>query len=204
MLVAPVTKPGDVATARVWLPPGRWTDWFTGATFTGPSTQTLKVPLDRMPVFVKAGGIVPMQPPSSHASAAGSAPLTLRVFAGASGSYTMYDDAGQGLGYTQGQYTDTPIGYSSSASTSAVTIGPARGSYPGEPAARRYTIDLAGLSAPQSVQVNGQTLPASGWSYDSATHTLKVPLPDVPAGSATTVTQTGGTAVQSPGPATTR
>jgi alpha-glucosidase (family GH31 glycosyl hydrolase) len=204
MLVAPVTKPGDVATAKVWLPPGRWTDWFTGATFTGPSTQTLKVPLDRMPVFVKAGGIVPLQPSSGQASAAGSAPLTLRVFAGASGSYTMYDDAGQGLGYTHGQYSDTPISYSSGASTSTVTIGPARGSYPGEPATRQYTINLSDVSSPQSVQVNGRTLPPSGWSYDSATHTLRVPLSGVPAGSATTITQTGGTTVQSPEPATTQ
>jgi hypothetical protein len=124
------------------------------------------------------------------------------VFAGASGNYTMYDDAGRGLGYTQGQYTDTPIGYRSGASTSAVTIGPARGSYPGEPATRRYTIDLVDLSIPQSVQVNGQTLPASGWSYDRATRTLQVPLSGVPSGSATTVTQTGGTAVQAPEPAT--
>ena len=134
MLAAPVTTPGSVTTTTVWFPPGRWTDWFTGATFTGPSTQTLQVPLDRMPVFVKAGGIVPIQPSSGHASTAGSAALTLRVFSGASGRYTMYDDAGQGLGYTRGQYTDTPVTYTSGSASSTVVIGPAHGSYPGAPA----------------------------------------------------------------------
>jgi hypothetical protein len=204
MLVAPVTTPGNVASTSVWFPSGRWTDWFTGATFTGPSTQTLQVPLNRMPVFVKAGGIVPLQPSSGQASTAGSAPVTLRVFAGGSGHYSMYDDAGQGLGYTRGQYSETPISYDSGAASSTVAIGPARGSYPGAPAGRRYTVDLVGVSSPHSVLVDGLSLPSSGWSYDEATHTLQVPLADVPVGAATTVTQVGGTAVQSPEPAATQ
>lgn len=204
MLVAPVTTPGKVAATTVWFPPGRWTDWFTGATFTGPSTQTLQVPLDRMPVFVKAGGIVPMQPSSGHASTAGSAPLTLRVFAGASGRYTMYDDAGDGLGYTQGQYADTPVTYNSGASASTVVIGPARGSYPGEPTTRQYTVDLVDVSSPNAVLVGGRPLAGSAWSYDSAAHTLQVTLPAVPVGSATTVTETGGSAVQAAEPAATQ
>jgi hypothetical protein len=204
MLVAPVTTPGNVATTSVWFPPGRWTDWFTGATFTGPSTQTLSVPLNRMPVFVKAGGIVPLQPSSGHASTAGSAPLTLRVFAGGSGHYTMYDDAGTGLGYQHGQYTDTPVHYVSSARSSTVVIRPARGSYPGAPASRQYTVDLVDVSSPHSVLVDGRPLPPSGWSYDSASHTLAVTLPSTPTGTPVTVTQVGGTAVQVAEPAATQ
>jgi Glycosyl hydrolases family 31 TIM-barrel domain/Glycosyl hydrolase family 31 C-terminal domain/Domain of unknown function (DUF5110)/NPCBM-associated, NEW3 domain of alpha-galactosidase/IPT/TIG domain len=204
MLVAPVTTPGSVATTTVWFPPGRWTDWFTGATFTGPSTQTLAVPLDRMPVFVKAGGIVPVQPSSGPAATAGSAPLTLRVFAGGSGSYTMYNDAGQGLGYTRGQYTATPVSYTSGAASSTVVIGPAHGSYPGAPASRRYTVDLVDVSAPHSVLLDGRALPASGWSYDDATRTLHVSLGAVAAHAATTVTQVGGSAVAAPEPAATQ
>jgi alpha-glucosidase (family GH31 glycosyl hydrolase) len=201
MLVDPVTTPGNVATTSVWFPPGRWTDWFTGATFTGPSTQTLQVPLDRMPVFVKAGGIVPLQPSSGHASSAGSAPLTLRVFAGDSGSYTMYDDAGTGLGYQHSQFSNTTLAYQSGAGMSTVVIGPARGSYPGEPASRQYTVDLVDVSSPDSVLVDGR--PAAGWSYDAASHTLHVPVGSVPVGSSATITQTGGVPVQAPEPAAT-
>ena len=204
MLVAPVTTPGNVATETVWFPPGRWTDWFTGATFTGPSTQTLQVPLNRAPVFVKAGGIVPFQPSSGHAQTAGSAPLTLRVFAGASGQYTMYDDAGTGLDYEHGQYTDTPVSYTSSADGSSVVIGAARGSYPGEPASRAYTVDLADVSNPRSVLVNGKPLPASRWNYDSATHTLTVTAGAVPVSATATITQLGGTPVQAAEPAATQ
>ncbi len=55
VLVAPVTSPGATASVTVWLPPGRWVDFFTGATFEGPVTTTMTVALDRMPVFVRAG-----------------------------------------------------------------------------------------------------------------------------------------------------
>jgi alpha-glucosidase (family GH31 glycosyl hydrolase) len=202
MLVAPVTSPGDVASTTVWFPPGKWTDWFTGATFTGPSTQTLEVPLDRMPVFVSDGGIVPLQSSSSHASDAGSAPLTLRVFAGGSSHYTMYDDAGTGLGYEHGQYTDTPISYQSQPGASTVVIGPARGSYSGEPAARHYTVDLVDVSSPRSVLVNGR--PVAGWSYDAAARTLQVPVGSVPVNGSATITQIGGVPVRSAEPAATQ
>ena len=62
MLVAPVTTPGNVASTTVWFPPGHWVDYFTGATFSGPSTATLSVPLNRMPVFSAAEGSSPNSP----------------------------------------------------------------------------------------------------------------------------------------------
>ena len=111
VLVAPVTTPGTVSTESVWFPPGQWTDWFTGATFTGPSEQTLTVPLDRMPVFVKAGGIVPEQAPMSHVGAKPDAPTILRVYPGAPGQFSLYEDAGDGTGYQRGQYSLTRIDY---------------------------------------------------------------------------------------------
>jgi alpha-glucosidase (family GH31 glycosyl hydrolase) len=203
MLVAPVTIPGQVATATVWFPPGTWTDWFTGATFTGPGPQTLQVPDDRMPVFVKDGGIVPLQPATGQAQSAGSAPLTLRVFDGASGRYSLYDDAGQGLGYERGQFTTTPVSYSDHGRTSTVVIGPASGSYPGAPASRSYTVDLVDTTRPAAVTVNGTPLAPSAWSYNSATSTLQVPVPATATSRPVTITQAGGTAVTAGEPAAT-
>ena len=113
MLVAPVTTPGDVASTTVWFPPGRWVDFFTGATFTGPSEATLAVPLDRMPVFVRQGGIVPEQPTTGGAGPPHA--LTTLVYPGSSGSLDLYGDAGTGLGYTKDQRTETLITTSSSA-----------------------------------------------------------------------------------------
>ena len=198
MLVAPVTTPGQVATTQVWFPPGTWTDYFTGATFTGPATETLDVPTTRMPVFVKAGGIIPLQPAGGHAQTAGSAPITLQVYAGGNGTFSLYNDAGTGLGYRSGQSTTTPVGYTenTSAGSSTVTIGPATGSYSGEPSSRTYTVDLIDLSKPTSVSVNGTALSTGGWTYNSASDTLQVPLPATPVGQSVTLTQKGGSAVQ--------
>jgi hypothetical protein len=195
VLVAPVTTPGDVATETVWFPPGRWVDWFTGATFTGPSSQTLSVPLDQAPVFVRAGGIVPLQPSSGHAAKAGTAPLTLRVFTGASGSFDLYNDAGQGLGYQHGQSAITPITYSQSATSATAVIAAADGSYPGEPASRTYTLDLVDVTKPTEVLVNGVRAPDTGWSYDAATDTLSVPLPATAPTKSIRVTELGGAPV---------
>jgi alpha-glucosidase (family GH31 glycosyl hydrolase) len=198
VLVAPVTTPGASVAAQVWFPPGTWQDYFTGATFTGPGTQTINVPTSRMPVFVKEGGIIPLQPSTGQAQTAGTAPITLQVHAGANGTYSLYDDAGTGLGYKSGQSSQTPVGYTENASadTSTLTISPAAGSYPGEPSSRTYTLDLVDESRPTSVQINGQTTTASQWAYNTASHTLQVPLGAVPTTASLTVTQVGGSPVQ--------
>jgi len=184
MLVAPVTTPGDVASTTVWFPPGSWVDFFTGATFTGPSTATLAVPLDQMPVFVRQGGIVPEQ-----ASTGGSGPprsLTALVYPGSSGSFELYGDAGRGLGYTKGQRTETRITTSASVPANGppsvrVTIAAARGSYRGEPGSVATTIEMVDVTRPDQVAVNGRNLSArstSGrhWSYQASTSTLTVDL----------------------------
>ncbi len=179
VLVAPVTTPGTVSTQSVWFPPGRWTDWFTGATFTGPSEQTLTVPLDRTGVFVKAGGIVPEEAPMSHVGARPDAPTIVRVYPGADGSFSLYQDSGTGTGYEHGQYSLTPIDTSSSSGRGRVTrvsIGPAYGRYPGQPSSRSFSVRLVGLTAPDAVLLDGRRLPSSAWRYVTAGHTVIVPV----------------------------
>jgi alpha-glucosidase (family GH31 glycosyl hydrolase) len=204
VLVAPVTTPGTVATESVWFPPGQWTDWFTGATFTGPSEQTLTVPLDRMPVFVKAGGIVPEQAPMSHVGAKPDAPTTLRVYPGAAGQFSLYADAGDGTGYQRGQYSLTRIDSWSSPGQGRVTrvsVGPADGRYPGEPNSRSFSVRLERLTAPDAVLVDGRRLRASAWRYDSATDTVIVPVNGLPLRGSALITVRGATPITSAEPA---
>jgi hypothetical protein len=185
MLVAPVTTPGDTASTNVWFPPGKWVDMFTDTTYTGPSTTTLSVPLDQMPVFVRQGGIVPEQP--SDSTSASLHALTAVVYPGASGSFDLYGDAGTGLGYTKGQSTETRIttsttkGSSLGASSVRVTVGATRGHYAGEPSREATTAALIDVSRPSRVTVNGQTIPSTGatgphWSYLASKRTLSVNL----------------------------
>jgi alpha-glucosidase (family GH31 glycosyl hydrolase) len=188
MLVAPVTSPGSVATTTVWFPPGRWVDYFTGATFTGPSTATVSEPLDRMPVFVRAGGIVPEQPAATSSTSRPDRALTVRVYPGAAGSFTLYQDAGTGLGYTKGQFGQTPISTSSTspgrrgtARAVRVVIGSTKGRYPDEATSVAYHVEMVDLSRPSDVTVDGASLAprrsgaaGPGWSYDAATDTVAV------------------------------
>ena len=95
LIVAPVTsKAGRDGSARttVWLPAGRWTDFFTGETVEGERILTLKTPLERIPVFAKKGAIVPMIAEREGNSQAFDA-LEVRVYNG-KGSYTMFDETG--------------------------------------------------------------------------------------------------------------
>jgi hypothetical protein len=205
MLVAPVTTPGDMASTTVWFPPGQWVDYFTGATFTGPSTATLSVPLDQMPVFVRQGGIVPEQP-----SAGGAGPpkaLTALVYPGSPGSFDLYGDAGTGLGYTKGQHTETLITTSTTQSAAShssvrVTIGGARGSYPGEPASVSTSVDMVDVTRPEAITLNGRNLSArsgSGphWSYTASTSTVSVEIGSRPVGQAARIVAVGARPVES-------
>jgi len=187
MLVAPVTSPGAVAAATVWIPPGRWVDYFTGATFSGPATITVSVPLDRMPVFVRAGGIIPEQPSSTTSSTTATHEV-VKVFSGSRGAFSLYGDSGTGLGYTKGQSTTTsitdsfgPPGGGAGNPNARVTIGAAHGHYRGEPTQIGYRIEFVDVTDPSQVSIDGRALhrrtPGSdgpGWFYQASTSTVVV------------------------------
>jgi hypothetical protein len=187
VLVAPVTSPGSVADTTVWFPPGRWVDYFTGATFTGPVTKTMPVPLNRMPVFVRAGGIIPEQSSSTKATTTIPTHLVLKVFSGSAGTFRLYGDSGTGLGYTRGQFTETRITDSTGSAaggrttTARVTVGSADGHYRGEPSAVRYQVEMVDLTRPAQVTLNGTRLErrspggnGQGWYYQASTATIVV------------------------------
>jgi len=203
MLVAPATTPGNVSTESVWFPPGHWTDWFTGATFTGPSEQSLTVPLDRMPVFVKDGGIVPEQVPMAHVGARPGAPTILRVYPGGAGDFSLYQDAGSGNGYEHGQDSQTPIATwpSRDGQATNVAIGRAGGRYPGEASTRSFSVRIERLSAPDRVLLDGRRLRSAAWSYDAAAHTLIVAVDDLSLNAGAVVTEIGGAPISSAEPA---
>ena len=206
VLVAPTTTPGTVSKQSVWIPPGQWTDWFTGATFSGPSVQALEVPLDRMPVFVRDGGIVPEQAPMDHVGADPGAPTILRVYPGARGRFSLYQDSSSGNGYQHGQDSRTEITTGTgnghlSPSVTSVTIGRAQGHYPGEPQSRSFTVEIERVSAPDSVLIDRRHAAPDDWSYDPATHTLSVSVDDLPVHAGAVVTEVGGTPLSASEPA---
>lgn len=171
VLFRPVTAGGNRAKDTVWFPPGRWVDWFTGRSFTGPSVHTLHLPLDQMAMFVRAGAVVPTQPSVTHTTKGAPKRLTLDVFAGRRGTFRFYDDAGTGFGYQHGAYAWTTIRHSRSGGVQTLRIGPARSHYRGQPSRRRWTVAFRNVARPTSATINGRAVPVS---YDATTRTATV------------------------------
>lgn len=193
VLVAPVTSPNDAsgnASATVWVPPGTWTDYFTGRTYTGPATVTITSSLSTMPVLVKAGGIVPTR--TDYVDSGRQSPLTqltVNVAAGANGAFSLYQDAGEGTGYQRGESTSAPLAWNEAART--LTIGAQTGGYPGAPTSRAYTLRLSNSAAPTAVAVDGVQVPETAWSWNPDRRIVTVTTAALPLGTAHTVTLTG-------------
>jgi alpha-glucosidase/alpha-D-xyloside xylohydrolase len=98
LLIAPVTE--KAATSRkVYLPEGNWFDWWSGEKKSGGQWIERQVDLATMPIYVRAGAIIPFDPVRQYISQEVSEPTTLKIFPGANGEFTLYDDDGQSLAY---------------------------------------------------------------------------------------------------------
>jgi len=138
ILVNPVTTPG--ATSRqVYLPAGQdWYDFWTGKKTTGGQTVDAPAPIDSMPLYVKAGSIVPMGPIVNYAREKIDAPIELRVYRGKDGAMTLYEDAGDGYNYEKGEHSEIPITWTES--TGKLSFGKRVGQYPGMPAGHVFHV----------------------------------------------------------------
>jgi alpha-glucosidase/alpha-D-xyloside xylohydrolase len=102
LLIAPVHEKG--ATKRdVYLPAGEWYDWWTNTRSSGGRMVTRDVDLATMPIYVRAGAIIPVDPVRQYTSEPAAQPTTLRVYRGANGSYSLYDDDGISQDYLRGR-----------------------------------------------------------------------------------------------------
>lgn len=142
LLVSPVVQP-KAETRTVYLPgKADWYDFWTGRRLAGGSTVTVATPLDVLPLHVRAGAILPLGPVVPHAAAGADAPLEIRVYRGADGAFTLYDDEGDGQGYRQGRRATIDLRWDEARKT--LTIGARKGSYPGMPRERTFNIVWVG------------------------------------------------------------
>ena len=106
LLIAPVFQNG-ATTRDVYLPKGDWYDWWTNARVAGARTVARSVDLATMPIYVRAGAIIPFDPIRQYTSEPVTDPTTLRVYRGANGTYTLYEDDGASQDYLEGKATWT-------------------------------------------------------------------------------------------------
>ncbi|MDP2956433.1 MAG: glycoside hydrolase family 31 protein, partial [Longimicrobiales bacterium] len=199
LLVAPVTTPADsatgLATVSLWLPPGDWVEWGSGARLHGPATVERTYLLDEIPLFARAGAVIPMAEPALRVGAADRGPLVLTVFPGTAGQAGLYEDAGNDTGYLRGESARTVLlaKWSEGGRRVSVAVGAAQGSYPGQPAERSLTVRVPGVLPPTAVTADGAPVPyradgtASGWRYDGTGLAVEVRLPAAPVGAGRSV-----------------
>jgi len=200
MLVAPVTVAADkvsgLATEKVWVPKGEWIEWPTGKHFTGPAIVERSFAIDQVPVYLKAGAIVPMQPPMRYTGEKPVDPLIVNVWPlapGTTSTYSVYEDSGVAVEYQRGVFARTPIKATQTGDSLKVEIGPVQGSFPGMRPARGFELRLPADWPPASVTVNGVAVKKAGptgkdgWSFEGNTLTTIVPVPSTSVQSKVTV-----------------
>ena len=119
-----------------------WYDFWTGETTKGGGEIKADAPLDRMPLYVREGSILPMGPEIEYADQDPAGPVELRIYGGADAEFDLYQDAGDGYAYERGERALIPMHWDDK--TSILTIGARQGSYPGMPSKMDFHVVLVG------------------------------------------------------------
>lgn len=150
---------GDVdftrpATTTLYLPAGTsWYDFWTGKRLEGGQEITRETTLDLIPVYAKAGSIIPIGPDVQYATEKPWDNLEIRLYPGADGSFTLYEDEGDNYNYEQGAYSE--ILFTWNDASRCLTIGARKGNFPGMLAQRNFTVVLPD-GTQKTVSYNGK------------------------------------------------
>ncbi len=132
---------GTTKTTVKYLPKGTyWYDFWTGARLKGGQEVSSQTTFDRVPMFVRAGSILPLGPEMQYVGEKAWDNLELRVYPGADATFTLYEDEGDNYNYERGVYTTIPMTWNDR--TRTLTIGQRKGNYPGMLQSRKFTIVL--------------------------------------------------------------
>lgn len=182
LLVAPITSKNidriNQGKVEVWLPEGTFIDIFTGMIYRGGRMMTMYRDMDSIPVLAKAGAIIPQTTEIFGMDALKNpASLILKVYAGADGSFCMYEDDNTTENYKDGVCVKTGFDFHWEGKKSLV-IHPAQGDRSLIPEKRTFEVQVCGCTkAEATVKCNGEVIPAE-ISYCEACHTLTVSLPE--------------------------
>jgi len=141
ILVSPVTTQG-ATSRRVYLPKSSWYDFWTGVRVEGGKYVNADAPLQKLPLYVRAGSIIPMGPTMEWSTEKPADPIEIRVYPGADGDFTLYEDENDNYDYAKGQHATIQLHWSDSAKT--LTIGARQGSFPGMLEKHTFNVVLVG------------------------------------------------------------
>jgi alpha-D-xyloside xylohydrolase len=160
LLIDPVAEPG--ATSRhLYLPKAKWCNFWTGEELDGGRAIDTPAPLHEIPIFVRAGAILPMGPPIEFAGQAND-PIELRVYPGADGEFTLYADEGDTYNYEKGAYATILFRWNES--HHLLTIAKREGTYPGM--RQNLTFNIVFVQRNHGTEIEETRIPDSTVTYD--------------------------------------
>ncbi len=184
LLVAPAMD-NEETTRDVYLPRGKWIDYWTGESYTGPRNISYTAALDKIPLFVKAGAIIPMQPDMNYVGHKPVDPLTLDIYPFKTSDFVLYEDDGETEDYKKGAFALTRFVCKQREDGITIDIGESKGQYEGKLKSRAYILKVNQVGSPDKVKVGSKTLKQhsshkdfeenkTGWWYDSSKRVLLV------------------------------
>ncbi len=174
LFVAPVTTE-MVDAEDISLPPGEWYEFWTGAKHEYKEKIQLRPRLDEMPLYVRAGAILPMQTVVQHTGETPEGPLRLRVYPGEDCSGSLYQDDGHTFAYQKGEILR--IHYSCVVSSASVTVTSTIAKNAFKPWWSSAALTVYGAAvAPREIRIGDQVI--QGWSFDSQAHTVTLTVPE--------------------------
>ena len=180
LLVAPVTRQGQYFQ-EVYLPAGEWLDMATDSIYRGPRTVVVEAPVERVPMFLGGGAIIPMQEPVQHTGERADSVLSIEAFAGAQAdTFELYEDDGRTFEYERGAFRTTRYTIGRSGGALRVTRDVSHDEY--ALPERALVLRLRGIgSLPRSVTIGGRALSSvaadvrsDGYSYDAESRILTI------------------------------
>ena len=165
-LVAPVFKDEEKRDS-IYLPEGNWIDYWDGKIYTGKQwINGYSAPLDKLPLFVKSGAIIPMYPQMNYDKERSLDTLTLDIYPNGASAYELYEDDGLTREHRKGIFATTGITAVQKAGATIVNINAAKGMYKGMLAKRSYQLCIHSTTKPAAIKVNGKQI--TTWTYDAA------------------------------------
>lgn len=173
IMVAPIYRPATFKRC-VYLPVGVWYDYWSGERYEGGNCILADAPLDKIPMFVRGGAIIPQGPPMNYVGEVTVDPLTLMIYTGSSGKLVLYEDDGSSNRYKDGEYSLTEFTFVKNDHELTFDISPIQAGF--DSGRKNYRLELRRLEQ-KPLEVNGTGV--CDYFYDAAQAVLYINLQDI-------------------------
>lgn len=176
-LIAPVLWDG-ARKREIRLPEGIWYDYWTDEKISGPKYVTVEAPVDKIPVYVKGGSVIPSQQLVQYTDQRPIDTLTLDAYPGSDKITSLYEDDGRTQIYKEGEYSLREISLSSSDGRYQVGINKPEGRF--RPSGRLIVLRMHDVAkSPRQIMLNGEEIPGSSWRFQKDEKLLTIETPDL-------------------------